>query len=93
MRDYEITIVIDPNEEIIKQSKEKIKEYVNSYNGTITEETDMSVRTLGYEINKNRKGYFYVITVNLDPAKVAELEREFHLDEHILKYFTLVLNK
>ncbi len=93
MRDYEITIIIDPNEDTVKQTKERVKEYINSYKGNITEENDPGIRTLGYEIKDKKQGYYHQITVNLDPSKVSELEREFKLDENILKYFTMVLNK
>jgi small subunit ribosomal protein S6 len=93
LRDYEITIAIAPGEEIVKQAKETIKNYIESLNGKIKEENDIGIRTLGYEINDNEKGFFYNIQVEIDPQNVAELERELKLDENILKYLTLVMNK
>ena len=88
MRTYDVTIVIDPKDEIVKDTKEKVKEYVSSHGGTISKEDDMGIRTLGYVIKKKTQGYFYLISVDLSPAKVSNLEKEFRLNEHILKYLT-----
>ncbi len=88
MRNYDITIVIDPKDEVVKATKEKIKESVTSLGGTISKEDEMGIRTLGYVIKKKTQGYFYLLSLELSPVKVADLEKEFRLDEHILKYLT-----
>lgn len=90
MKNYEAAIVIIPKETIINETKEKVKEDIKSFNGNIVKEDDMGVKPLGYEIDNKDQGFFYIVNFELDPSKVRELEREFKLNDNILKYLTLV---
>ena len=92
MRNYEIATIIDVNEQVINSTKEKIKEYVKSLGGTVLKEDETGVKNLPYEMKKKEKGFYYYINIEIDPSKIVELEKEFRLNESILKYMTLVLS-
>jgi small subunit ribosomal protein S6 len=93
LRNYEFAIIIEPRDDIVQATKTKVKEYIESYGGSIIKEEDMGIRTLGYEISKNTQGYYHIITVEMDPSKILDLENEFRINEQILKFMTVVLSK
>ena len=37
-------------------------------------------------MKKQRKGRFYLYTMNLNPGKVVEIEKEFKINQNLLKY-------
>jgi len=92
LKNYELVIIIEAKEEIIERTKEKIKEDIKALGGTILKEDTMGVRVLAYEIKKKSKGFYYVVTIEIDPQKIVELEKEFKLNESILKNQVHVLS-
>ena len=49
--------------------------------------------SLAYEIKKRQYGYYVEILFKARGVVVKVIEREYSLDENILRYLTLVLNK
>lgn len=51
------------------------------------------LRTLAYSIKKNRKGHYVLFNINAPSAAVKEMERQMRLNEDILRFLTLKLDK
>jgi small subunit ribosomal protein S6 len=51
------------------------------------------LRGLAYRIKKNRKGHYMLIGLDAKPASVNEMERQLRLNEDILRFLTLSLDK
>jgi len=47
------------------------------------------MRKLAYPIEKNERGYYYVIYYSVAPAAIAEIERRFRINEDLLRFITI----
>ncbi len=94
MNKYESVIIINPNmnkeetSKTISKIKSKISEYAN-----ITKEFDIGLRTLAYEIKKNKTGYYlsYEFEVEQEQKEdaIREIERFYRITDEIIKYITV----
>ena len=90
MNKYETVMII--NNEITKEQRNNVIARVKNYileNGTITEEQDLGERTLEYEVNKHKKGYYYLIKFNAKPTSISELERIYRITGEVLKFIVI----
>ncbi len=95
MRTYESVIVIDSllKSEEIEAIIEKVERIINNNGGQIVEIDRWGKKRLAYEIKKRQYGY-YVDFIFQGPGNlIYVLEREYGLDENILRYLTVHLNK
>ncbi len=90
MNDYESVIIIRPNldEVEIEGIITKITDLINQ-NGEVTKVDKMGVKRLAYEISKCKEGYYIVIYFEADPSIISELERNYRINENIIKFITI----
>ena len=62
MNKYEIMFIVNPtlDEASIKKVADDMKNIILNAKGEIVEEQDMGQRDLAYEINKHKKGYYFL---------------------------------
>ncbi|MDZ7271062.1 MAG: 30S ribosomal protein S6 [candidate division KSB1 bacterium] len=96
MRQYETTFVIDSQlkggeiDEIIK----KFERFISVNGGQILEVQRWGKRRLAYEIKKRQYGYYVHIRFSAGKGSIIRaLEREYQLNEAILRYLTIALDK
>ena len=59
-------------------------------NGASIEATiDMGIRNLAYEIKKCKRGYYFVIYFKAPPTLVAELERNYRINEEVIRFIVI----
>jgi small subunit ribosomal protein S6 len=61
--------------------------------GDITKTEFCGLRTLAYSIKKNRKGHYVLFNIESPPPAVKEMERQMRLNEDILRFLTLKVEK
>ena len=90
---YETLFIADISngEEAAKATAEKFTSLIGS-NGTIVEVDTWGKRRLAYLINDMSEGYYTVVTYKADPSFIAELERQFNIDETIMRSMTVRLD-
>lgn len=90
MNKYESVIIIRPNldEVEIEGIITKITDLINQ-NGEVTKVDKMGVKRLAYEISKCKEGYYIVIYFEADPSIISELERNYRINENIIKFITI----
>lgn len=90
MNEYESVIIIKPNldEGEIEGIITEITDLINQ-NGEVTKVEKMGVKKLAYEIQKNKEGYYIVIYFEADPSIISELERNYRINENIIKFITV----
>jgi len=76
--DEDITALIERSQTIITDRK-----------GVIAKIDKWGKRRLAYEINKQRDGYYFLIDFAGDGPIVAEIERNYKIDDRILKFITV----
>ncbi|MGI0438933.1 30S ribosomal protein S6 [Helicobacter himalayensis] len=91
MRHYETMFILKPTlvEEEIKAKIEIFKEVITKNGGEIETCLDMGMRNLAYEIEKNKRGYYFVIYFKAESSLIAELERNYRINEDVLRFIVI----
>lgn len=92
---YELTAILKPEggPEAIKQFAERVDAIVNSFEGKIVSLCSWGERKLAYEIKKNLKGHYLLFDVIGNGKMVEEIERNFNIWEHVLKFMSVRVEK
>lgn len=87
MRPYEIMVIIDPevDDRQIASVYEKSLAGLTKSGGKVDNVDVWGRRKLAYEIKKKAEGTYVIINVTAEPAVVKELDRQFTLNERILR--------
>jgi len=95
LKQYEETIVLDGSleNEQVDEYLQKIEEIMKSHGGTISDINRWGRRKLAYPIEKKDQGYYTVITFEAEGPAIAAIEQDFEMDETILRYLTIVVEK
>ena len=72
---------------------EQFTKIVEGLNGKVTKREYWGLRNLAYRMNKNRKGHYVLFNIDAPAAAVAELERTMRINEDVLRYLTLRVDK
>ena len=62
---------------------------IEQLNGKVTKTEYWGVKSLSYRIRKNRKAHFTLLNLDAPPAAVAEVERQQHINEDVLRAMTV----
>lgn len=89
---YETTFIVDTSkgDTVIDSTVEKFKSLV-AENAEVVDVDLWGKRRLAYPINDMSEGYYVVITFKCDGSFCAELDRNFNIDENVLRSFILKL--
>ena len=92
---YEFTYIITPvlNEDQIKDTVKRVNKAVENSGGTIIEIDEWGSRRLAYLIKKKRNGYYVNMYFEAPAEIVIRLERAIEIDDNILRYLTLRMDK
>lgn len=90
MNKYESVIIIDPNctEEAVKALESRFTGLINE-NGKVESVENMGKKRLAYEIKKNKEGFYTVFHFEAKPELISELERNYRIDDDVLKFITV----
>ena len=95
MRRYETITIMDPDlsEEGRAPVLERIQDVIDKEGGTLVDIDHWGNRKLAYEIRKKTRGYYARIDFCGTGAVVDEMERFFKIDDRVIKYMTVLLEK
>ena len=87
MRKYEIMVIIDPevDDRQVNGLLEKPLAAFTKAGGSVDNLDIWGRRRLAYDIQKKSEGIYAVLNVSAEPAVVKELDRQFTLNEQILR--------
>ena len=90
MNKYESVIIINPSvdEEGIKALIKKYTDIINN-DGKVESVDEIGKKRLAYEIMKNKEGYYTVFNFEAKPELIAELERNYRIDDSVMKFITV----
>jgi small subunit ribosomal protein S6 len=72
---------------------EKVKETIAKHGGAVKDVDLWGRKRFAYPIKKKNNGYYAILGFEGPGDLVAKLERHYQLDENILRYLTIVLDK
>jgi small subunit ribosomal protein S6 len=73
----------------VEALNEQFKATIASLGGTVGKVEYWGVKSLAYRIKKNRKAHFTLINVDAPPAALAEAERQWSINEDVLRHLTI----
>jgi small subunit ribosomal protein S6 len=87
MRKYEIMVIVNPDvdDRQVAGLIEKPLEGLKKAGGTVDNMDVWGRRRLAYDIQKKSEGIYVVLNVTAEPADVKEMDRQFTLNEQIMR--------
>ena len=94
MQLYETIFIVkqDLDNKALKDLEEKYDNLLKLNKAIIEYKENWGLRNLAYKIQKYKKGYYYMIVFNGEKDAVTELERNFRIDENIIRFLTSKAN-
>ena len=95
MRLYEC-IIIARQDVSVGQVEELVNEFcsiIENDGGSIRKREYWGLRSLAYRIKKNRKGHYILLNIQTEPKTLNEFERIMGLNEDILRFMTIGIDK
>lgn len=72
---------------------ETLKTLIASNGGSVSKVEAWGLKSLMFRIKKNRKAYFTLMNIDAPAAAVMELERQLGLNEDVIRFLTLRVEK
>lgn len=76
-----------------EQLGEQFAQIIRDNGGQVTKTEHWGLKTLTYKIKKNRKGHYVLFNIDAPAAAVAEMERNMSINEDVLRYMTVRVEK
>jgi len=94
-RSYETTYIVNSSIEDsqLEATISRVAEVIERNGGTITATNRWGRKRMAYAIDKKNNGYYLNIEFEGPGQMIAQLERVYQLDENIIRFLTLVLDK
>ncbi len=91
MRYYETMFILKPTltQEETSAKIEFFKSVLLNNGASIEATIDMGIRNLAYEIKKCKRGYYFVIYFKAEGTLVAELERNYRINEEVIRFIVI----
>lgn len=77
------------SEDARAKALERITSGITTRGGEIHKVHDQGRKKLAYEIRGSREGYYFLLYFTAPSTKLAELWKEYHLNEDLLRFLTL----
>ena len=91
MRQYEVALIIHPDQEeaAFKELLDKVQEWIKSAGGKVLKVDLWGKKKLAYEIRKQTEGQYVFLATEMPPAFCSELERNIGLQESVMRYMII----
>lgn len=91
MNKYEAMYIIKPTVEAEARTAviEKFSQIITANGGTVESVEELGMKKLAYEINYIGEGFYVLVNFAADAALPAELERNFRINENIMRYIVI----
>src|SRR3954463_14787031 len=95
MRIYENLFIIKPDatEEEIDSLIEQMSKNIATAGGTVDKVEKWGKRRLAYRVEKQREGYYVLLTFTTEPAVVREFERRMRVQDSVIKFLTVRIDE
>lgn len=94
MRDYELTLIIDPELRAEDQKKviTKIKKLVTDFKGKVGKVNEWGKKEFNYPIKKKNMGYYFCLEIGLPVEALADLDKKLRLEEAVCRFLLVSLS-
>jgi small subunit ribosomal protein S6 len=94
-RTYESVAIINAalEDEQIEATISRVLETIKTHGGELLDVDKWGRKRLAYPIQKAKSGYYLVLRFNAPTELISTLERNYRLDETVIRYLTVTLDK
>lgn len=94
-RTYESVAIINAalEEDQIESTIARMQETITTHDGEMLDLDKWGRKRLAYPINKAKSGYYVIFRFNATTDLIATLERNYRLDENVIRYLTIQLDR
>ena len=88
LKHYETMFILKPTlteEETVAQL-DGVKALFEKNGAEIVATENIGIKELAYEIEKCKRGYYYVIYFQGNPSGIAEIERNYRINENLIRF-------
>lgn len=90
MNIYESVVLFRPIHAHAEKSIKKFTKLMQSFSTKKKVKVDsMGIKHLAYKIREEDAGWYTVFTFESNPENIADLERQFRIDDDVLKFMTV----
>ena len=95
MQIYETIYIVkqDLDTKALKDLEEKYENLLKLKKATIEYKENWGLRSLAYKIQNYKKGYYFMLVFNSDKEALEELERNFRIDESVIRFLTTKIDR
>ncbi|GJQ64294.1 MAG: 30S ribosomal protein S6 [Melioribacteraceae bacterium] len=95
INNYESVIVINASleDEQIDSTYQRVHEFITANGGEFQDVEKWGRKRLAYPIQKSKSGYYFVMRFTAPSDMISKLERTYRLDETIVRFLTVQLDK
>jgi len=92
VRDYELMYIVRPelDEDGLKGAVESVEKVIAGAGGTVVSSASWGRRRLAYEVKHLRDGQYMLLHVQLEGAKVAEVERALNISDTVFRHLLVL---
>ena len=92
---YESTVMINAalDDDQLEAEVARLQENIINFGGEIIEVDKVGRKRLAYIVNKSKIGYYAIFRFNAQSNIVAKLERSYSLNDNVLRFLTIALDK
>lgn len=93
MRSYEIVFIIHPehDEDEAESIIDKLRDLITRNDGKVEKVEPWGLRKLAYPIKKQQEGRYVLMTFDLEPQNIAEMERVLKLTDPVMRHLIVRL--
>ena len=92
---YETVFIVrqDASPQQVENLANQLASVIGERGGRLSKRESWGLRSLAYRIKKNRKGYYTFFNIEAPPDAILEIERQMRLNEDVLRYLTVRVDK
>jgi small subunit ribosomal protein S6 len=92
---YECVLIArnDVTQQQVEAVADQVAAVLEAEGDSIPKREYWGLRSLSYRIKKNRKGHYMLLGLDAKPVNVKEIERQLSLNEDVLRFMTIRVDK
>lgn len=94
MRDYELTLIINPefSEEQFEATLDNLSRFITEKGGAVSNIERWGKRRLAYPIKHCTEGNYVLAKIQIEPSQGKELEANLQISEDVLRHLLIKLD-
>ncbi len=94
-KSYETVVIINAalEDEQVEATISRLQEVITTHGGEVLDIDKWGRKRLAYPIQKAKSGYYVIYRFNAPTNLISILERSLRLDENVIRYLTIALDK